>query len=245
MKFNTLQKKLALIGVGADPKTKKGNDRKTLTGIIYMIPDDEICAMSKLAKCRAPCLVTSGLGGVYPSVKNARRRKTDLYKNNRRAFMALLVADLEILRAYAKEHGLTIAVRLNGTSDIAYEHEKTATHDNVFVQFPEVKFYDYSKHPARNISHIKNYSITWSYSGADPVYANLYKKALTNGHNIAVVFSGRPPKTFLGLPVVSGDKDDRRFDDPLGHVISLTPKGRAKHDQSGFVVDANIIAKEV
>ena len=43
--------------------------------------------------------------------------------------------------------------------------------------------------------------------------------------------------TFEGLPVVSGDKDDLRFQDPPRHVVGLTAKGQAKKDTSGFVVN--------
>jgi hypothetical protein len=38
------------------------------------------------------------------------------------------------------------------------------------------------------------------------------------------------------LPTIDGDRDDMRFLDPKGVVVALYAKGKAKQDQSGFVV---------
>jgi hypothetical protein len=45
------------------------------------------------------------------------------------------------------------------------------------------------------------------------------------------------PKTFRGLRVVDGDKDDLRFLDPKGVVVALYAKGKATKDDTGFVID--------
>ena len=45
------------------------------------------------------------------------------------------------------------------------------------------------------------------------------------------------PHTYLGRPVINGDADDLRFLDPSGVVVALYAKGKAKHDDSGFVID--------
>ncbi len=43
------------------------------------------------------------------------------------------------------------------------------------------------------------------------------------------------PKTFMGIPVVSGDNSDvRHLDDKV--IVGLYAKGKAKLDQTGFVV---------
>ena len=47
-------------------------------------------------------------------------------------------------------------VRLNGTSDIQWEHQLVDGR-NVFEIFPDVLFYDYTKIPTRKVSHINNY----------------------------------------------------------------------------------------
>jgi hypothetical protein len=41
----------------------------------------------------------------------------------------------------------------------------------------------------------------------------------------------------LGRPVINGDADDLRFLDPEGVVVALYAKGKAKKDNTGFVVD--------
>ena len=38
------------------------------------------------------------------------------------------------------------------------------------------------------------------------------------------------------MDVISGDDHDLRFTDPHGKIIGLEAKGKAKHDNSGFVV---------
>ena len=43
-------------------------------------------------------------------------------------------------------------------------------------------------------------------------------------------------ETFLSLPVVDGDDTDIRHLDPMGSVVALYAKGKAKQDQTGFVV---------
>ena len=43
-------------------------------------------------------------------------------------------------------------------------------------------------------------------------------------------------ETFLGLTVVDGDNTDIRHLDPKGAVVALYAKGKARNDQSGFVV---------
>ena len=45
------------------------------------------------------------------------------------------------------------------------------------------------------------------------------------------------PETFLGRPVINGDKDDLRFLDPKNVIVGLYAKGKAKKDTSGFVID--------
>jgi hypothetical protein len=107
---------------------------------------------------------------------------------------------------------------------------------------PDIQFYDYTK--IANRKHIPaNYDLTFSYSGV-PDYAPYVAKAVANGERIAVVFRDRAivnamlanGDTFLGLPVVDGDDTDIRHLDPKGVVVALYAKGKARRDQSGFVV---------
>ncbi len=107
-------------------------------------------------------------------------------------------------------------------------------------QFPDVQFYDYTKIVARAYKPMpSNYHLTLSYSEADADYAEQVLTAVRDtGINAAVVFRDKIPATFKGLRVVDGDKDDLRFLDPQGVIVGLKAKGDAKHDDTGFVIDA-------
>ncbi len=92
-------------------------------------------------------------------------------------------------------------------------------------------FYDYTKHPDRDVSGIANYSLTFSLAESNDSEA---EQALAAGLNVAAVFK-QVPTEFLGRPVVDGDESDLRFLDPKGVVVGLKAKGSAKTDKSGFV----------
>jgi hypothetical protein len=106
---------------------------------------------------------------------------------------------------------------------------------------PDIIYYDYTKLANRKVP--ANYDLTFSYSGASE-YLPFVQKAVANGERIAVVFRDRSivdamlanGETFLGLPVVDGDNSDIRHLDPKGAVVALYAKGKARKDQSGFVV---------
>ena len=99
-------------------------------------------------------------------------------------------------------------------------------------------FYDYTKIANRPID-IPNYDLTFSYSAASPAYIKQVQKAIDRNMRLAVVFRDRDqiPPYFMGAPVIDGDKNDLRFTEPHGAVVALYAKGKAKRDQSGFVVD--------
>lgn len=228
---------MKLLAIDNSTKTAKSDAvGKDLTAIMYMMPADivsgiNVCPMAGKAKCKEGCLVTAGKG-MFPNVVAGRTRKTEWFRDDREGFMLQLVKDIEELRRKAAKRGVKPVVRLNGTSDIAYENIPVAGHDNLMVMFPDVQFYDYTKLPGRKVP--ANYHLTVSYSGADASYAD---KVWRSKHNMAVVFRDKVPAVWFGRPVIDGDKDDRRFDDPAGVVVGLKAKGRAKGDSSGFVVD--------
>ena len=61
------------------------------------------------------------------------------------------------------------------------------------------------------------------------------------GANVAAVFSGGLPSTYLGASVIDGDKSDIVMLENKGVILGLTAKGKAKKDVSGFVVNSNDI----
>lgn len=230
---------MKLLSVSTDAKTTKGESLGFLTGILYLAPATttkwNTCSMAKIAECDKACLYTAGRGAMN-SVQQARIRKTEWFFESTESFMLQLAEDITKLVAKAKKLGLTPLVRLNGTSDIRWETiEVSYTKKNIFQMFPEVQFYDYTKDVNRK-DLPANYDLTFSYSGVEG-FQPFVAKALKKQMRIAVVFRKEQdiPTTFMGIPVVSGDNSDvRHLDDKV--IVGLYAKGKAKLDQTGFVV---------
>lgn len=223
-----------LLGVGHDAKTVKGEKKGYLTGILYLAPHTiaggrSMCPFST-AGCRAVCLYTAGRGG-FNSVQQARIRKTKWWQTDPSSFLTQLETDIERLVGEGLSRGLTPAVRLNGTSDVAWEN----TH--IMERFPGVQFYDYTKFPSSHRTSLPaaNYHLTFSYS--EHPLARLHSEGwFERGVNTAVVFpTADLPGTFLGRPVIDGDESDLRFTDPKGIVVGLKAKGKARKSDSAFV----------
>ena len=225
-----------LLSVNTNRKLQKSNklSDEYWSCILHLHPTNtRICPYQIKAGCKDACLNTAGLARVFPKVQESRKRKTDLFLNNRAEFMSLLVLDIIKFIGACQRKGKKPAIRLNGTSDIPYENIIVEGGQNIFEMFPQVQFYDYTKIPTRNVDYIFNYHLTWSYSEADDKYAQLFDKVK---HNIAVVFAQKLPKTFRGRRVIDGDKHDMRFKDSRNVVVGLVAKAKAKTEDNGFVI---------
>lgn len=233
-----------LLGVETDAKTIKGSKLGVLTGILYLAPHTvsgfQTCPKSSQG-CRDSCLFTAGFAGVYPKIIEARIRKTVMFFNERAKFLDTLVKDIEKLIKVAAIKNMEPVVRLNGTSDIAWEKfsviRGNGIFKNIFAAFPELTFYDYSKILNRKAAlAIPNYSLTFSLSEENDKDA---EKALAMGFNVAVVMnvakSKALPNTWSGFNVIDGDVSDLRYKDGGGNIIGLRAKGKARKDTSGFV----------
>lgn len=233
-----------LLAAGANAKTVKGDGKEFVTAIMYLTPwksaGINVCPMAEQAKCIDGCLNTAGRGQMS-SVQIGRARKTEWFATDRAGFMVQLHKDIRSFVLWCKRKGVTPCVRLNGTSDIRWElvsySVEGVAFDNIMQAYPDVQFYDYTKIANRR-KVPANYHLTWSYSAANEAYAKQAGIAKVNGLNIAVVFRRKSdiPAEYLGLPTIDGDRDDMRFLDPKGVVVALYAKGKAKQDQSGFVV---------
>lgn len=229
-----------LLSVGSNAKTIKSDNEKYTTAIVYMLPNGNICPMSgpKMADCQKPCLVNAGMSAVFPTINISRKKKTDLFQNDQKLFLEILDKDIKKFIRDCKKDGTTACIRLNGTSDIDYERL-------IDMESYDAIFYDYTKRPNRlNKKLPKNYHLTVSYSQATERYQNIVENALKKhpNMNIAVVFRDKKkiPVSFLGRPVIDGNKDDLRFLDPAGSIVGLYARGKeAKNDRSGFIVDAD------
>ena len=225
---------MKLLSVSADAKTSKGEAKGWLTGILYLAPARQagginLCSHASPG-CLAACLYLAGRGA-FSNVQRARIAKTRRYLTDREGFLSDLRDDIASLVARAEREGKRPCVRLNGTSDIAWERT------GLFELFPGVRFYDYTKNGRRMLDFIDrkvpaNYHLTFSRSETNQEEA---LEVLGRGGNVSVVFR-EPPVNWRGFPVVSGDETDLRFLDTPGHVIALKAKGKAKQDSSGFVL---------
>ena len=155
--------------------------------------------------------------------------------------MSYLVEDINKFIRECQRESKIPCVRLNGTSDIQWEHQEYKG-KTVFEMFPDVVFYDYTKIPTRKIEGITNYYLTWSYSEANEKYSKLFNKV---PNNKAVVFRNFLPSMFRNVKVIDGDKHDMRFLDEPNVVVGLKAKGKAKKDYSGFVINNLIQARTI
>lgn len=231
-----MQEKPASLLTVSSTKTVKGENRGYLTGILYLHPYKShgfnICPNAESAGCHEPCLNTAGRGQ-FNSVQTARLRKTKLFHDERDWFMTQLFRDIEALERKAHREGLIPVVRLNGTSDLDWESIRHKGF-SAMEQFSRIQFYDYTK--TSRIPSNRNYHLTFSYSSAPKAQLSL-KRAVRRGMNIAVVFRGQFPDTFLDREVVDGEKDDLRFLDPAGVVVGLTAKGLGRKTNSPLIID--------
>jgi hypothetical protein len=249
---------------GYNPKTKKGRARGYSTAIMHFSParkgfDPKTGELSNTGAqnncadaspgCIFSCLDTAGHGGIIPAgattndVQLARAsRKAMFFDPLRRAeFNDVLVQSVATHVRRAGRHELEPTVRPNGTSDLPWERLKMNDGRTILETYPDVQFYDYTKNLVRALAnahgqHPANYHLTFSRSETNE---DDCRKVLAAGGNVAVVFAGSLPATYLGAPVINGDADDLRFLDPAGVVVGLTAKGRGKRDASGFVVRVN------
>ena len=228
----------------ANPKIQKGTKLGYLSFILHLAPSTlsgrNTCPKAT-AGCAAACLNTAGRGGMFRKgeitnmIQQARIRKTNLFFQDRTAFMALVVKDIELGLRQSKRLGLVPVYRPNGTSDLAWEKYECVrngvTYANIFEAFPDVQFYDYTKILGRKVKHIENYHLT--FSAADGNDADVVE-AIKQGMNIAMVFDALPD-TYMGLEVIDADEHDLRFLDKKGVIAGLKAKGKAKKDTTGFV----------
>lgn len=228
--------KTNLLSINSDAKTRKGTKQGFLTGILYLVPAGQAGLKNLCPKaskgCIESCLFTAGRGK-FTTVENARINKTKHFLQDRQSFIDILKADFRILIRQAKKEGLKPAVRLNGTSDIAF-------HKLIDMEsFKEIYFYDYTKVVSKALDFAngklaKNYHVTFSKSESN------WKdclKVLKAGGNVAAVFRKELPLTYQRFPVLDGDLTDSRFKDERGCIVGLKAKGEAKKDKSGFVID--------
>ena len=233
------------------PKAIKADKYGWINGIHYMAPHDVAGAGNLCPRatdgCRALCLgLWSGQAGMVAgnsekpqgnSVRKSRVQKARRFMRDRQAYLRDMVRSIELAEVKAKRMARKLCVRLNGSTDIAWESVRYNGR-SIYEMFPAIQFVDYTKVASRFRRPLPaNLHLTLSRSESNGAEC---LEALANGVNVAVVFAGDKPKTWYGFDVIDGDLHDLRHLDPRGFrgvVVGLSPKGRkAKKDQSGFVV---------
>lgn len=230
-------------------KAVKAQGYGYLNGIHYLAPGSisgwNLCPHASVS-CLNACLgwfsgqasMVADLENELNAVRKSRIRKAREFMTNRKIYMRKLVKAIEALIRKARRMGLLPAVRLNGSSDIAFEgvacERNGVPYRNLMEAFPDVQFIDYTKNVARMTRKLPaNYHLTLSHTGEN---VDACVATLAAGKNVAVVFD-QLPETWNGFPVIDGDKHDLRHLDGAGVIVGLLPKGaKAKKDQSGFVV---------
>lgn len=210
---------------------------------LSMMPTPELCPSSKAAGCFEDCLKSAGRGR-FDNVAHGRMRKTEFFNADRPRFLRQLMRELGNFDKLCKRQGVKGVVRLNVLSDIAWEEYQ------VPQSFPDLEFYDYSKRGLRiqrfDMYHkrgeLMNYRLMFSYSDRSQ-YANQVNLAMDTDVPVAVVFKNGMPESFMGRKVIDGDQSDWDNLHAGRVVVGLRAKGKAKKNDTGFVVDAsNLIA---
>ena len=228
---------------GANPKAKKSAKyefygQPVRYATLSMMPNDKLCPMRHKAGCAEPCLVTSGMGGVYPTVNASRQAKTDFWMNDRQGFLSQLRGEMHNFIKLCAKQGKLPVFRLNTISDIPWER-----HLDMSGEFADAIFLDYTKIASRLGNVPSNYHLIFSFS-AKVEFAKQVASALESDVPMSVVFRGKFPKTFLGKPVIDGDASDIVNAQKRGHIVGLKAKGKARNDVSNpFIVNTdNLIA---
>lgn len=220
--------------LGSSTKLEKSKSVGVLSRVLYLTPG--IFCSAADTGCLLACLGHTSGRMSLPDSFTARDKRSAFFLAHEDAFMERLKAEIHLLKADALLQGVKPAVRLNGSSDVAWERR----HPSLFEQFADVTFYDYTKIYPRAMQSLgarscsvpwpKNYHLTYSAGSQD----KLSRAVLSYGGTVATVFHPSPPTTWLGAPVFDGDAHDARFRDPSGSVVGLRAKGIAKVDVTGF-----------
>ena len=244
------KKPYQLLGINPSTKIEKGQKINVNTAILYLAPDTTvtnktICPNASRNGCSNDCLASSGrLGMINGQLAQIRRTLYYLYHNE--SFMIQLQNEID---KYHKKYGDTLAVRLNGTSDLNWAE--------FIANNPKIQFYDYSK--LRNMI-LKNKNKNHHYTFSGSMYSDYSRKELTkavnSGLNIALAFNTkgtkkdtlRIPKKLFNKKLVDFDITDVRFKDKKGSIGYLKRKGSNVNDRlidnkkvnNFFITESNI-----
>lgn len=258
-------------------KTKKSSGEGVLTTGLNLAPHAtsgldhfDVCPKAS-AECRSGCLgLTAGGNKQYPDFAlSSKVLRTHFLAHHPEHAARIIDSELHAHKRKAAREGMLAGVRMNITSDLAWEHHAP----KMFEKHKDVQFYDYTKMPNRvlrslapkakpedfhnKLGHPSNYHLTLSHTGTNHHESNDKDvvKVLEAGGTVAAVFKrstkgGHLPthiedvKTGKRYPVKDGDKDDNTWDRP-NSVSGLKLKGIKDEHAGHFAnhVDEDRIAR--
>ena len=190
--------------------------------------------------CVHTCVLRECGRMVMKNVRAAGERKTNLFFDDRKGFIAQVKSDIKRVTKTSTRRGLKQSIRLNVATDLPFE----SIDRSIFTDNPTVSFYDYTKIAKRALNAHKlpkNYELTYSYS-ENSKNSELID-ILEAGNNVAVItdtyyWAGNMAKIPTSVNIdgkvfktVDGDLHDYRLKDidGVGVVVILRGKGgRAK-----------------
>jgi len=235
-------------------KTIKGEKLGYMTYILYLAPHTQnskginICSHASKG-CAKSCLFGSGAAR-FDNVQLGKTNKTEWFLDNRQEFLEKLDKEISVIKNKAKHKDtnnvLIPTIRLNGTSDIAWEKFKIRDNKNIFELHSDIQFYDYTKNHIRFEKKLPtNYHLTFSMSEDNKEKSF---ELLNKGHNVAMVFGikneSELPTEYNGHKVINGDKDDLRFLDDKNVIVGLKyklltgkgSKGKNDYSDNDFII---------
>lgn len=223
-------------------KTIKSLDVGVLDVVLYLSPADEaglgtLCPWST-SECRAVCLRTSGRMGMDAPTR-ARLLRTLALALFPRLFLRRLRRELDLAAKEARRKGLTLAVRLDGTSDLGLAEFLAPLSPDSW------RWYDYTKSQRR--AYLGSDRVHLTLSSPSPFVTSVFgvgEDMAAEHPNLAVVvpkladveaiMAGKRPSWWPdGYKPVDGDEHDARYLDPPGSVVLLKAKGDARGKTAG------------
>ena len=192
---------------------------------------------SSTKPCRTYCLVYTG-HNQRNSGYRARAYRTALLMEHPNVFARLIASELYGLRRL--KGGL--AVRMNLLSDLDFHSGTWSDVINEAIG-PDSRRYEYTKVKSYFQDTSARRKVHFTYSARseklDPLNGEFIQGILANGHSVAVISKDGyiPGNQLHGYPVVNGDLNDRRYEDPKGCFVILKPKGKLAKSNSPFIYD--------
>jgi len=212
----------------------KEKKQKWIIRGIQFLPGEKFCDGAKLG-CLPTCLAYTGFAKRFKTVNKGRKKRNNLFLNDRDQFNKLLIKELTSLSKKALKENAKLAIRPDIFSSINWNLPENHIKENksLFDCFPDIQFYNYTEKPLSYIleNQRKNYHLTASHKGNVPGSWEMLK----NGISIAIVKSDYFMKNQLQYfpPTITkshynGDLSDLRSLDKPASIVWLSEKQSKK-----------------